>query len=228
MRPPYISPVAPETPLSADFDDWGTHWDPKATSGLHKGKGQHKGLDFACPVGTRIHAIAGGVVREVTSTVRGGLYVWIEHRREEYAVLVDGEKRYPGSSYHHLSEAFVRAGQLVTQGDIIAKSGQSGTNCTGPHLHLTVRDPAGPAADNRVDPRPFAATPYLDIGPEHYGFEAARWAHDPLGNDSLPLVGGVAGELQRDLPLTTARFLVILYRFWASVMVEVQRLIAGR
>jgi murein DD-endopeptidase MepM/ murein hydrolase activator NlpD len=195
MKPPFISPVAPETRISADFNARGPHWEPRGPDG----KGQHKGLDFACPIGTPVRAIAGGTVREVTISVRSGLFVWIEHR--------DGWH----SSYHHLAESLVKPGQAVIQGDTICRSGNSGSNTTGAHLHVTVRDPAGPAADNRVDPRPFVATPYLDIGPEHYGFESARWAKQ------AGLASGVGGELPREAPLTMIRFLAILHRFWILI-----------
>ena len=193
MRPPFISPVAPEFGLSADFDDWGTYWDPKAATGPNKGKGQHKGLDFKTPIGTVVRAIAGGTVREVTTSERSGLLVRLEHRGGW------------SSSYHHLASSLVKLGQEVVQGDRIALSGNSGTNTTGAHLHLTVRDP-GAAGESRMDPRPFAATPYLDIGPEHYGFEAADWAQ------KAGLVAGVGGELPREEPLTVVRFLTVLHR----------------
>ncbi len=216
VKPPFIYPVPPETRISAGFDAWGAHWEPKATSGPHAGQGQHKGVDFACPVGTKVRAIAGGTVREVSQTDRGGLYVWIEHRGGW------------GSSYHHLAEALVQPGQEVLQGDAIARSGNSGSNTTGPHLHLTVRDPGKPG-DNRVDPRPFAPTPYLDIGPEHWAFEAAKWARDPLSDGGLPLIAGnTDGELGRDHPLTTIRFAAILFRFFGLVMGECRRLTTRR
>jgi len=206
LRPPFISPVAPETKLSAAFDAWGDHWEPKATSGPHKGKGQHKGLDFEVPVGTPVRAIADGVVREVSSTIRGGLYLWLGHGGGYH------------SGYHHLSEVYAsaasaKAGQTVTAGDVVCLSGDSGTNTTGPHLHLTVRGP-GPAADNRIDPRPFAATPFADIGPEHYGYDAACWAKDPLGNKGPALVAGQGGELPREAPVTRIWLLTVLWRFW--------------
>jgi hypothetical protein len=53
------------------------------------------------------------------------------------------------SLYMHLSEFYVSAGQSVTQGQRIARSGNTGNKTTGPHLHLAVvRGCAG--VDNEV------------------------------------------------------------------------------
>ena len=40
--------------------------------------------------------------------------------------------------YYHLSEMNVKEGDIVKQGDLIAKSGQTGL-ATGPHLHWEMR-----------------------------------------------------------------------------------------
>lgn len=142
---PLTSPVSPTARISAGFGDWGTYWTVnKQASGVHAGKGQHQGTDFAVPVGTPVGAIAAGVVKDVSTSTLSGLAVLIDHR----VGLT--------SSYSHLSKALVTVGQAVAQGEQIALSGCSGSSATGPHLHLGVRDLLAAGAP-WVDPRPFAA-----------------------------------------------------------------------
>lgn len=188
MKPQLIRPVLDTFPVSATFGQLGRHWEPKdPVTGL----GKHHGVDFACPVGTTVRAMSGGLVKEVTSTTLGGLYVAVLHG--------DGRR----ASYHHLKASLVKVGDKVTQCQPVATSGNSGTNTTGEHLHLTLRDAKGAA----IDPMPeFAPTPFADIGPEHWGFTVAKWARDRLE------MSGVDGELRPEEPLSTIRLLALLRR----------------
>ena len=51
--------------------------------------------------------------------------------------------------YGHLSEVLVRVGQFVEQGQVVARSGNTGLS-TGPHLHFEIRRFGEP-----VDPLPW-------------------------------------------------------------------------
>jgi murein DD-endopeptidase MepM/ murein hydrolase activator NlpD len=95
----------------------------------------HTGLDFACPTGTPIHAVAGGVI---TSVGWGGAY-----GNRTIETLPDGTELW----YAHQSAFKVRDGEHVVRGQIIGLVGATG-NVTGPHLHLEVR----PGAGDPVDP----------------------------------------------------------------------------
>jgi len=53
------------------------------------------------------------------------------------------------SEYGHLSSWSVSYGQNVRQGQIIAKSGNTGYS-SGPHVHITIRE--GDFQGNAVDP----------------------------------------------------------------------------
>ena len=88
--------------------------------------GAHTGLDIAPSTGTPIAAAASGTV--VYSGYQGslGYLVKIAHG--------DGVQTY----YGHCSKLYVKVGDKVNQGDIIAAVGSTG-NSTGPHLHLEVR-----------------------------------------------------------------------------------------
>lgn len=87
----------------------------------------HKGVDFACPDGTEVHACKAGSVE------------YAEHNNEifgNYIIL-----RHSGdmtSVYAHLSKINVRQGDSVSTGKVIGLSGKTG-KATGPHLHFEIR-----------------------------------------------------------------------------------------
>jgi len=90
-------------------------------SGFRK---MHQGIDFAAGTGTPVVAPADGVVVEARRW--GGYGNWLRVRH------ANGLE----SGYGHLSRyaSGIRAGQRVTQGQIIAYVGSTGAS-TGPHLH---------------------------------------------------------------------------------------------
>jgi murein DD-endopeptidase MepM/ murein hydrolase activator NlpD len=87
---------------------------------------RHTGLDIAASTGTKIKAAAGGTVTFSGYKGSFGYMVVINHG--------DGVETY----YAHCSKLYVKAGQQVNQGEVIAAVGNTG-NSTGPHLHLEVR-----------------------------------------------------------------------------------------
>ena len=87
---------------------------------------KHTGLDIAASTGTKIKAAAGGTVTFSGYKASFGYMVVINHG--------NGVETY----YAHCSKLYVKAGQQVNQGEIIAAVGNTG-NSTGPHLHLEIR-----------------------------------------------------------------------------------------
>jgi len=89
----------------------------------------HAGRDLAAPEGTPVVAALNG--RVMSSGLAGGygLAIEIEH---------DGPRR--RTLYGHLSELYVKEGQVVRQGAVIGRVGSTGLS-TGPHLHFEVRMP---------------------------------------------------------------------------------------
>ncbi|MBQ0043182.1 MAG: M23 family metallopeptidase [Lachnospiraceae bacterium] len=83
----------------------------------------HKGIDWATPIGTSIYASCGGTVTKAGWGSGYGYVVYIKHP--------DGRE----TRYAHLSKIIVTTGQYVSQGTRIALSGNSGRS-TGPHLHF--------------------------------------------------------------------------------------------
>ena len=86
----------------------------------------HTGLDIAASTGTPIKVIADGTVTSAQCTGSYGYLVKVEHG--------NGVE----SWYAHTSKMYVKAGDEVKAGDVIAAVGSTG-NSTGPHLHLEIR-----------------------------------------------------------------------------------------
>lgn len=85
----------------------------------------HRGIDIGVSTGTPVYASADGYVLDVQYTNVRGLFVLIKH----------GDNLY--TRYQHLSSASVSAGQYVSRGQQIARSGNTGIG-SGPHLHFEV------------------------------------------------------------------------------------------
>jgi len=85
----------------------------------------HDGTDFPAAYGTPILATAEGVVSRATWDEDYGYVVDIQHKS---GVV---------TRYGHAEVLLVKAGDFVTQGQVIAKVGSSGRS-TGPHLHYEV------------------------------------------------------------------------------------------
>ena len=125
---------------------------PYKKAGKHWSKGYHTGVDFAQPVGTPVYAVQDGTVTNATWGKAYGTQIVIDQK-----ALNDGTpNRIAGgwAIYAHLSEAFVKAGDKVTKGQLIGKSGNTG-NSTGAHLHFEVRNNIRWSAGKEVDPMPF-------------------------------------------------------------------------
>lgn len=99
------------------------------------GSTNHKGRDYAAPLGTPIYAAADGtVIQAAYNSVRGN-YLQLDHN--------NGLK----TLYQHCSRIVVQNGQRVNKGQVIAYVGNTGAS-TGPHLHFEVWE-----NDIPVDPR---------------------------------------------------------------------------
>ena len=102
--------------------------------------GYHAGRDIACPIGTPVYAAASGTVIHINDQADTyGNHIMIAHGNEVYTL------------YAHCSELLVSVGDTVTQGQLIALSGNTG-NTTGPHLHFEVRAGGSQYRVNNVDP----------------------------------------------------------------------------
>jgi RHS repeat-associated protein len=108
----------------------------------------HQGFDFKAASGTKIYAVKGGTISKVTGDVGdSGRTIELSYINE------NGETRV--ALYGHLSEADVKKGDVVKEGQYIGKTGISGNaDEDSPHLHFELRDSETPGSGmtNRVNP----------------------------------------------------------------------------
>ncbi|OPZ40721.1 MAG: Murein DD-endopeptidase MepM [Synergistetes bacterium ADurb.BinA166] len=97
----------------------------------------HMGVDIAAPYGIPVRSAKAGSV--VFAGRRGGY--------GEAVIIAHDESS--SSLYGHCSRLYVKRGQRVYQGQIIAALGDTGVT-TGPHLHFEIRGGGG-----AVDPLSF-------------------------------------------------------------------------
>ncbi|HOW51820.1 MAG TPA: M23 family metallopeptidase [bacterium] len=88
---------------------------------------KHEGVDFKAPTGTPVYATFDGRVTRTDWQVRFN----------GYSVEITARNGVHTAKYLHLSERLVEHGQEVRQGDVIAKSGNTG-KASLPHLHYQV------------------------------------------------------------------------------------------
>lgn len=118
---PYTGPVPSNVEASGLFR-WPTVG--VLTQGYWYG---HRAIDIGAPVGTAVRASDGGFVSFAGWTDVG----------YGYLVVIDHSNGYQ-TYYAHLSNIFVREGEVVDAGQIIGAVGSTG-NSTGPHLHFEIR-----------------------------------------------------------------------------------------
>ena len=100
--------------------------------------GQNDGIDVAVPQGTPVKAADDGVVAYAGNELKGyGNLVLIRHGNGYV------------TAYAHASEILVKRGEAVKRGQVIAKSGETGS-VKAPELHFEIRKGATP-----VDPTQF-------------------------------------------------------------------------
>ena len=86
----------------------------------------HDGIDIGVPENTDVVAVKSGKVIEVrTSKTLGNL---LKFETEDGYVV----------TYAHLNKALMEVGDEVEQGQVVAKSGNTGLS-TGPHLHYGIQ-----------------------------------------------------------------------------------------
>lgn len=113
-----------DTSVVPSKDGWGWPAKTGTITGCWRKPG-HTGIDIGVPTGTDVYAIKDGEVVQAGPGGDAGNYIMIKH--------ADGL----WSNYQHNSQLLVSKGESVRQGQLIAKSGNTGFS-TGPHIHFGV------------------------------------------------------------------------------------------
>jgi murein DD-endopeptidase MepM/ murein hydrolase activator NlpD len=130
QQPDLTPEAALQSPLTGRITSlFGMRTHPVLGERLH-----HDGIDISQPTGTPVKPLSSGVVTFAGNNGGYGLMVEVAH--------ADGLT----SRYAHLSSISVRAGEEISQEQLIGAVGQTGTS-TGPHLHLEIL-----RRDTPVDP----------------------------------------------------------------------------
>ena len=111
---------------------WPTDYSNRVTSpfgirntGIAGASTNHKGIDIGAGYGANVFAADSGTVLTATYSSSYGNYVTISHGNG-YTTL-----------YAHMSRLAVKAGDTVTQGQVIGYAGSTGIS-NGPHLHFEI------------------------------------------------------------------------------------------
>jgi murein DD-endopeptidase MepM/ murein hydrolase activator NlpD len=128
--PPAAEPQQPATEPEPAADA-GFRWPVRgkviATFGQKPNGTRNEGINIAVPEGTAVRAAESGVVAYAGNELKGyGNLVLLRHENGWV------------TAYAHNKDLFVRRGDTVKRGDVIAKAGQTGS-VTSPQVHFELR-----------------------------------------------------------------------------------------
>ena len=144
----------------------------------------HKGVDIQCKGDSLLATEDNGRVVSVNHNVNtgGGKSVTLEYDRP------DGSKYQ--TTYMHLSEIAVKAGDTVNAGTKIGVSGNTGTRTTGEHLHFGVKLIGADGAKRDIDPAAYlaeiAAKGNIAVTAMHNGNNLLTKYADPTHQQDTP------------------------------------------
>ncbi|NJI02786.1 M23 family metallopeptidase [Staphylococcus agnetis] len=123
----FIQDIQNNTSITHIFhQDRETHGFGTYANGLKfNGDNRHYGIDYHLPENTDILAATDGTVTRTFKNQFGGNVLEIQESNKRYYQW-----------YMHLNTFKVKPGDVVKAQDVIAQSGNTGKQTTGPHLHF--------------------------------------------------------------------------------------------
>lgn len=98
----------------------------------------HMGIDYGVKSGSPVFASAGGLVTFSDYTVDSGFMIIIQHDQDYITI------------YKHCASLLKKVRDVVSQGELIALSGNSGKNTTGAHLHFEIWQKGKPIDPQKI------------------------------------------------------------------------------
>jgi murein DD-endopeptidase MepM/ murein hydrolase activator NlpD len=127
-------------------DKFGTLGEVRRKLGL----GAHRGLDYSVQSGTPLLAIGSGRVKNIGETSVLGYFIEISA-----PVIVKGKLEVKIFGYYHLLEDQSKnwkVGDAIKGGEVLCKSGNTGSATSGAHLHLMAGNKINLATNPVEDP----------------------------------------------------------------------------
>jgi murein DD-endopeptidase MepM/ murein hydrolase activator NlpD len=98
----------------------------------------HMGIDYGVKTGSPVFASVGGMITFSDYTIGSGYMLIIQHDQGFTTV------------YKHCSSLLKKERDIVSQGDLIALSGNTGKNTSGPHLHFEIWQDGRPIDPQKI------------------------------------------------------------------------------
>ncbi len=134
-NPAEASPVG--VPFIGSYEIWCTSRNP-APGDRCRSHHSTPAIDLGMEVGEPIRATGNGVVEEVETSCSGP--GWCRNGAGNFISIAHADGRF--SRYLHLTDVLVEEGQIITVGDLIGTSGETGQS-SSPHLHYDEHFPRG-------------------------------------------------------------------------------------
>ena len=124
-------------PFIGSYEVWCTSRNP-APFNLCRSHHGTPAIDFGMTVGTPVRATGNGIVEEVETSCSGP--GWCRNGAGNFISIAHADGRF--SRYLHLTDVYVEAGDIISIGDLIGTSGETGQS-SSPHLHYDEHFPRG-------------------------------------------------------------------------------------
>jgi murein DD-endopeptidase MepM/ murein hydrolase activator NlpD len=160
----------------------------------------HTGIDLSAAIGSDIKLPVPTKVRAIKNQTQMGLTLYVEDGAGNILVL------------SHLSAINFEVGDTVAAKAVIAKTGNTGTATTGPHLHFEIIAPR-PMPGLEIMTRHLGGFNGYNIDPAAYleNIDQPHWSDEAM--DWAMKTGLIKHPHDPNAPVTWGEFVVVLHRY---------------